>query len=205
VDVEVKMPNALVKTPSRKYQAKMNTPVISSQLPRAWRPKLVASLVYSTILAVACLLSYWVVSELLGDVHPVSKTDDVLGGLWAVISTAFVYRVSYQESHRAALSRISATLFSFALCLLCLLFTPYHLWGLALLVGVGAFVLILIGREDDIVTCTITTAVVMVVAGLSPNNAWQQPVLRLGDTVVGAVVGLAAAWAVLHLNPLWTS
>ena len=134
-----------------------------------------------------------------------SKTDDMVGGVWAVISTALVYRVCYRDTHIAALSRISATLLSFALCLGYLVITPFHPWGLALLVGAGAFLLALIGRVGDIVTRSITTAVVLVVAGLSPHDAWEQPILRLSDTVVGVAVGLGSAWAAMHLDPPHTS
>jgi uncharacterized membrane protein YccC len=31
---------------------------------------------------------------------------------------------------------------------------------------------------------------------VSPHDAWQQPILRLADTVIGVAVGLAAAWLV---------
>jgi hypothetical protein len=34
----------------------------------------------------------------------------------------------------------------------------------------------------------------MVVAALSPAEAWRQPLLRLLDTVVGVTVGLMFAW-----------
>jgi|RhiMethySRZTD1v2_1073278.scaffolds.fasta_scaffold2911827_2 hypothetical protein len=34
----------------------------------------------------------------------------------------------------------------------------------------------------------------MVSAALSPTDAWQQPLLRAGDTAVGIVVGLVASW-----------
>ena len=33
-------------------------------------------------------------------------------------------------------------------------------------------------------------------AEVSPHDAWQQPILRLADTVIGVAVGLAAAWLV---------
>ena len=33
----------------------------------------------------------------------------------------------------------------------------------------------------------------MVVAAVSPHDAWHQPILRLADTVIGVVVGIAAA------------
>ena len=52
----------------------------------------------------------------------------------------------------------------------------------------------LLGRADDVVTTTITVAVVLVVAALSPQHAWEQPILRLFDTTVGIAVGLAFAW-----------
>jgi hypothetical protein len=33
----------------------------------------------------------------------------------------------------------------------------------------------------------------MVVAALGPHDAWVEPILRLGDTVVGVLVGIGAA------------
>jgi uncharacterized membrane protein YccC len=40
----------------------------------------------------------------------------------------------------------------------------------------------------------ITTAVVLVVAIISPEHAWQQPLLRFADTVIGIAVGLCCRW-----------
>jgi len=108
--------------------------------------------------------------------------------------------VSYDESVRAALSRTSATLLSFALCLVYLLLFPFRLWGLVLLIAIGAIFLDLIGRSEDIITACITTAVVMVVAGISPEHASKQPILRLIDTGVGSGVGIAGAYVGLALT-----
>jgi uncharacterized membrane protein YccC len=49
-------------------------------------------------------------------------------------------------------------------------------------------------RPGDAITAGITTAVVMVVAAVSPHDARQQPILRFADTVIGVAVGVAAAW-----------
>jgi uncharacterized membrane protein YccC len=68
---------------------------------------------------------------------------------------------------------------------------------MAALIGIGAVVMSLLGRLDDIITTGITTTVVMVVAAMSPSHAWLQPILRMIDTVVGVVVGLVGAWASL--------
>lgn len=38
----------------------------------------------------------------------------------------------------------------------------------------------------------------MAVAAISPQHAWQQPILRLADTVIGVAVGALAAWADLR-------
>ena len=125
-----------------------------------------------------------------------SAADDELGGLWAVIATVFVLRETYDKSVAAAVSRIGATLVSFALCLVYLAFLPFHLWGLAVLAGLSGLVASLIGRPEDSITAAITTTVVLIVAEVSPHDAWQQPILRLADTVIGVAVGLAAAWLV---------
>ena len=153
----------------------------------------------SILLGVACLISYWLTTRVLSLVYSVSADDDALGGMWAVIATVFVVRDSYAKSLAAALSRMAATLVSFALCLAYLAFLPFQLWGLAILVGLSVLVTALIGRPGDEVTAAITTTVVLVVAELSPHDAWQQPILRLANTAVGAAVGLAAGWLALHI------
>jgi multisubunit Na+/H+ antiporter MnhB subunit len=70
------------------------------------------------------------------------------------------------------------------------------------LVGASALALILLGRPGDAVPAGITTAVVMVAAALSPQHAWQQPMLRLADTIVGTAVAIAAAWAGIRARRL---
>jgi uncharacterized membrane protein YgaE (UPF0421/DUF939 family) len=152
----------------------------------------------SVVLGVACLISYWLTSRVLSWAYSISADDDALGGMWAVIATVFVFRDSSAKSLAAALSRLAATLVSFVLCLAYLTFLPFHLWGLAVLVGLSVLVTALIGRPGDEITAAITTTVVLVVAELSPHHAWQQPILRLADTAIGVTVGLAAAWLALH-------
>ena len=152
----------------------------------------------STLLALACLVSYWLTTRVLSLVYSVSPGDDALGGLWAVVATVFLFRESYHSSLAAAVSRMMATLVSFVLCLAYLAFLPFHPWGLALLIGLSVLVTAVIGRPGDEITAGITTAVVMVVAKLSPHDAWRQPILRLADTAIGVAVGVVAAWLGLH-------
>jgi uncharacterized membrane protein YccC len=153
----------------------------------------------SALLALACVLSYWLATTVRTQAYTASRADGILSGLWAVIATIFVLRSSYGESVKAALSRMAATLVSFVACLAYLLVLPFHLWGLALMIGITALIPALIGRPGDSITAAITTAVVMVSASLSPHDAWQQPILRFGDTVIGVVVGVVAAWLGLRV------
>jgi hypothetical protein len=71
---------------------------------------------------------------------------------------------------------------------------------MASLIGIGAIVLTLAGRTDDIITTGITIAVVMVVAAISPRHACLQPILRLIDTVAGIAVGMVASWVSLKVT-----
>ena len=148
----------------------------------------------SVVLAVACLISYWLTTSILSLAYSVSRDDDALGGMWAVIATVFVFRTTYTQSLAAALSRMTATVVSFVLCLAYLAVLPFHPWGLAIVVGLSVLVIALIGRPDDQITAAITTTVVLGVIALSPHDAWHQPILRLADTAIGVTVGLAAAW-----------
>lgn len=154
---------------------------------------------HGILLSVCCFLSFKLITALLTLSQFVPRDDELLGGMWAVVATIFVFRYTYGESVHAALSRTSSTLFSFALCFVYLLVSPFRISGLVLLIAIGAIVLELIGRSEDIITTSITTAVVMVVAGISPQYAWKQPILRLIDTLVGIAVGAAGAWIALKL------
>jgi uncharacterized membrane protein YccC len=156
---------------------------------------------HSVVLAIACLATYWLTVHGLSRVHSVSEKDDVLGGIWAVIATVFVYRTTYEGSATAALTRMAATLLSFALCLLYLLILPFGAVGLAAMIGVSALAATLLGRPQDAVTAGITTAIVLGVAGLTLHDAWEEPILRLLDTALGTAVGLGAARIGLRLAP----
>jgi hypothetical protein len=149
--------------------------------------------VRGAVLALSCVVSFSLTTHLLAGIYSVSRDDDLLGGMWAVVATIFVYRYSHADSVRAALSRMAATSASFALCLVYLLIFPFHLWGMAALIGLSVILVTLLGRPDDAMTTGITVAVVMVVAAISPHAAWREPILRLVDTALGVAVGLVAA------------
>jgi uncharacterized membrane protein YgaE (UPF0421/DUF939 family) len=175
-----------------------NTPRTGPVHRERW-PEVREAVKESVVLGVACLITYLLATDILAHVYFLSHDDETLGGLWAVIATVFVIRGSYEQSVTAALSRVMATLVSFALCLIYLAFLPFHPWALAVLVGASALAATLIGRPGDAITAAITTTVVLLVAAVSPQHAWQQPILRLADTVIGVAVGVAAAWLELRL------
>ncbi|HEY6760659.1 MAG TPA: FUSC family protein [Baekduia sp.] len=152
---------------------------------------------HSLGLALASLVTYLLITHVLAPIHEISKASDLLGGMWAVIATLFVYRESRRATVSAALTRLWATLLSFVLCLIYLLIFPFHPVGLAVVIGLGTFLLMAAGRDELVTTAAITTTVLMVVAAVSPHDAWQQPILRGVDTVVGIAVGVAAA-AIAH-------
>jgi uncharacterized membrane protein YccC len=154
---------------------------------------------HSLALGISSLITYLLTTHVLASVHSVSKASDLLGGMWAVIATLFVYREGHRDSVKAALTRVSATLLSLVLCLIYLLLFSFHALGLAVLIALGAFLLMAVGRDDLVVTANITTAVVMVVAAVSPHDAWQQPILRGVDSAVGIAIGVAASTIALGL------
>lgn len=143
---------------------------------------------YALALALASWVSYWLVTS--GLTRFVGHDDVLLGGMWAVVATVFVFKEGRQDSVRAGLSRLLATCVSFALCLLYLIFLPFTPVGMVVLLALGTLIMMALGRHEEIVTTGITTAVVMVVAGLSPQAAWHQPLLRFVDTFVGVAVGV---------------
>jgi uncharacterized membrane protein YccC len=147
---------------------------------------------YAVNVGIACFLSYWIMVTALSRL--VDKSSDLLGGMWAVIATIFVFRETGERTLSAGLDRLAATCVSFALCLPYLCFLPFTPLGMSILIFTGAIVMTLLGRRDDIILTGITTTVVMVVAAIDPNEAWRQPLLRLIDTIVGVAVGVACKY-----------
>lgn len=168
---------------------------------RPARAEVREAILNSAALALACLATFWLAGTALTHLYVVSRPDRLLGGMWAVIATIFVFRDSYTRSRTAAVSRMAATSVSFVLCLIYLIFLPFHPWALALLIGLSALATALAGRPGDSVTAAISTTVVMVLAAVSPHNAWQQPIFRFADTLIGVVVGIAAASIALRAIP----
>jgi len=148
--------------------------------------------VYAVDMAVACLITYWVMVFLLP--HLVGWPSTSVGVLWAVISTVFVYKDTRAHSLSAGISRLITTFASFALCLIYLWLLPATIIGMAALIAIGALLMILIGRRDEMGLTAITIAVIMIIAASNPEDAWRQPLLRLVDTIVGIAVGVACKW-----------
>jgi uncharacterized membrane protein YccC len=167
---------------------------------RADRSPVRNTIAHGLALGLATLATYLLTTHVLAHVYSSSRADDLLGGMWAVIATIFVYHETYKQSMAAALTRIAATAVSFILCFVYLLLLPFHAWGLALLVALGAIVVRLAGRPGDAITTGITTTVVLVVAELSPHDAWRQPVLRSLDTIIGVAVAVAAWWVAVAVT-----
>ena len=162
-------------------------------IPEVKNPKLSSwDVAYALDMAISCLITYWIMTRTLS--RFVDVPSDFLGGMWAVVATVFVFRETRLGSLSAGIARLIATCVSFALCLLYLSLFPFTPVGMAALIAIGTLVMALLGRREDIVTAGITTAVVMVVAAMSPADAWQQPLLRLADTMVGIAVGVACKW-----------
>jgi uncharacterized membrane protein YccC len=151
------------------------------------------SLIYSITMALACLLSFWIMTRLLNPV--VAKEDDLLGGMWAAVAAAFVFREARFNSLAAGTSRLLATFVSICLCLAYLLVAPPSAAGMAILLAIGALIMMLLDRREELITTGITTIVVMVVAMLSPNPR-HQPLLRFIDTLVGVGTGVLCNYAV---------
>ncbi len=152
-----------------------------------------ADVVFAISLTIASLISYLISYYVLEPF--VNHPNDLLGGMWATVSTVFVFREAKDLPLRAGVARFFATCVSCVLTFVYLLLLPFSPIGMAVIIGIGTIVVMLLGRRDDVVTTGITTAVIMVVAGIGPSSlGWTVPPLRLLDTVIGIIVGVGCWW-----------
>ena len=174
----------------------------ASTPPREGFGKLTAwDIAYSLNMGAACLISYMTITLALA--RFVGQDSRYLGGMWATVATVFVFRDTRVSSMQAGLARLIATLVSFALCFVYFLFFAFSPLGLAVLIATGTLLLFLLDRSEDIVTTGITTSVVMVASAMSAQPAWQEPLLRVVDTVVGVAIGVACKLVASFLFSRW--
>src|ERR1700694_810424 len=77
-------------------------------IPEVKDPKLSSwDVVYALNMAIACLITYWIVTHILS--RFVDETSGLLGGMWAVAATVFVFRETRRRSLSAGADRLIAT------------------------------------------------------------------------------------------------
>jgi len=148
---------------------------------------------YAVDMAIACVITYWIMLE-IHDRFGLGASSKVVGTLWAIVATIYVFRDTRANSLSASVGRIITTVVSFALCFAYLLLFPFTLVGLVAVLAVGTLIMMVLGRREEIGLAAVTTAVVMLVAAIDAQDAWQQPLLRLMDTLIGIAVGVACKW-----------
>lgn len=109
-----------------------------------------ADVVYTLALTIASLIAYVITYSILEPF--VNRPNDFLGGMWATITTIFVFREARNLSLRAGMARFFATCVSCVLTFVYLLLLPFSPVGMAVIIGLGTIVVMLLGRRDDVVT-----------------------------------------------------
>jgi uncharacterized membrane protein YgaE (UPF0421/DUF939 family) len=167
-------------------ERKLVMPQLKFQSLSAW------DFAYAIDMAVAAAITYCLMTFIIPLL--INRHADSVAVLWAVIATVFVFRDTRAHSLSAGVSRLVATFVSFVMCLMYLALFPANPLAMIVLITVGTLLMMLLGRRDDIGLTAITTAVVLIVAANVSVDAWQQPLLRLMDTIVGIAVGVACKW-----------
>ena len=66
------------------------------------------AVLHGIALSILCVISNWLITHMLPHTLSISRDDDLLGGMWAVVATVFVYRFSPEEQPEAVLAEFQA-------------------------------------------------------------------------------------------------
>jgi uncharacterized membrane protein YccC len=159
-------------------------------------------LVSSLMLGAACCLTFVLLADGVGPALSETSDSAEIGAMWAVVATIFVFRAHLTDGLGEARTRLAATALSLVVCLAYLLVLPVTAIGIGLVIGAGSLLALAVDRPQDAALTGITSTVVLVVADLGdPSRPWEQPLLRLLDTVIGIAVGLVAVAVSVRLAP----
>ncbi|MEM7224735.1 MAG: FUSC family protein [Pseudomonadota bacterium] len=113
-----------------------------------------------------------------------------LGTVWGVIAAVFVIHDSGKGSFKLAVSLLIGTVLAALITLAYLLMFSFSVIGLGLCLGVGALLCRAFGRRDSLIPTSIAISVIMITAGApSDHETWFNPLLRLGNFLIGALCG----------------
>jgi len=117
-----------------------------------------AAVVHAVSLAVAVLVAWYIATGITSHMSFLPGSSVLLGGMWTVCATTFVYREKFTASRTNAWSRVVATAVSFVLTMGYFALFAFTPWGMAVVLGLGALIVDFIGEPGDSVTASIISA-----------------------------------------------
>jgi len=132
---------------------------------------------------------------LLSSILPDSSDTVMIGAMWAMISAIIVT----QETRSATISmgglRVMGSFIGAVFSALYLIFFPFSIVGMGILIGIVVFTCVLLGMPGYLRLAALTAGIVLVVSAQNPDiPPFVNAAHRFLEVIIGSSVAIAAAW-----------
>jgi len=126
----------------------------------------------------------------------------MIGAMWALISAVVVMQDTGSQTISTAWLRIFGSLIGAAFSAVYLMFFPFSVLGMGILIGIVAFTCVILGLPGHLRLAALTVGIVMVISFENPAiPPLVNAATRFVEVIIGSTVAVCAAWAWQYLFP----
>lgn len=151
----------------------------------------------SAIITVLVLFAYFL-GYGLDELVPTHVTAAVIGALWSAVTVLAVFKDHWQETRSSFWATLSSGVVGAIAAVIYLAYIPANMASLAVVMGLSLLLSQLLGFTDRGRQVVSTLLLIVIFSHLNTSAPWLNATMRMGEVLLGAIVGLAGGY-LLHI------
>lgn len=149
------------------------------------------------IITVLVLLAYFL-GYGLDELVPTHVTAAVIGALWSAVTVLTVFKDRWQETRASFWATLSSGTVGAVAAVIYLVYIPPSMGSLAVVMGLSLLLSQIMGFSDRGRQVVSTLLLIVIFSHLNTSAPWLNATMRMGEVLLGAMVGLLGGY-ILHV------
>ncbi len=151
----------------------------------------------SAIITILVLFAYFL-GYGLDELVPTHVTAAVIGALWSAVTVLAVFKDHWQETRSSFWATLSSGVVGAVAAVIYLAYIPPNMASLAVVMALSLLLSQLLGFTDRGRQVVSTLLLIVIFSHLNTSAPWLNATMRMGEVLLGAMVGLVGGY-LLHI------
>ncbi|MBU2820911.1 FUSC family protein [Acidithiobacillus caldus] len=156
--------------------------------------------VRSAIITVLVLIAYFM-GYGLDELVPTHVTAAVIGALWSAVTVLAVFKDHWQETRSSFWATLISGILGALAAVIYLIYLPPNMGALAVVIALSLLLSQILGFTDRGRQVVSTLLLIVIFSHLNTSPPWLNATMRMGEVLLGAMVGLFGGY-MLHVLPV---